>query len=557
MGRRRAVAYDPNNFNRGKGRRRGKVSVDVDTTALTGSVVFYGSPTIPDGGYVITSDSNTKFGISTTTATPVFWTATDATLVSVVNGLPGNTTSITTTSDALEYLNDNDYYVISSTNQNIPTDGLVLELNPNSPASWPGTGDTLFDLSGNGNHAALSNSPTISGGFITWNGSNEFATIQFDSSMAGWATNQTIAMWIKHDYTSGRRNPWDQAYGGYGTWTHEQGNYINYYYGDSGANAQPYVGGNGSTTPRDKWNFVATTRNTSQRKWYKNSTLTNTQNHSFGTLETDTNVVRIARGYAGYWQGKMGPVLAYDKDLTQAEISSLYYGGPITTGSLILALDAGNLCSFDQGESVAYHLNPSEWNVNTTLSGSLVNGTSYSKEGGGSWLFDGTNDHIQMSSDIFTDNGSYTLSAWLKPNGSSWGNNAIPLYNTYSGNSSYGFWHHFGHDNVLRWRHGGTSYTTGDLSGIGLVADTWQLTTITWDRTTLRLYKNGQQVNSTTAPSDFRRAVTGARIGMLNYRRDSGDYNWNGHIALHHTYNRALSSEEVFQNYNAQKSRFV
>ena len=173
--------------------------------------------------------------------------------------------------------------------------------------------------------------------------------------------------------------------------------------------------------------------------------------------------------------------------------------------------------------------------------------------------FDGTNDYIELTSnsDGLVDNGSYTLSAWLRPNGSSWGSNAIPLYNTYSnGTGNFGIWHHFGHDNILRWRHRGSSYTTGDLSGIGLVADTWQLTTITWDGTTLRLYKNGVETNSTTAPSNFSRSTGSPRIGALAIRSSGNIYLWNGDIASHQVYNKALSATEVEQNFKAYKNRF-
>jgi hypothetical protein len=170
--------------------------------------------------------------------------------------------------------------------------------------------------------------------------------------------------------------------------------------------------------------------------------------------------------------------------------------------------------------------------------------------------FNGSTSYIQIPDDVFTTNGSYTLNIWLRPNGSSWGNNAIPTYNTYTSSSSVGFWHHFGHDNILRWRHGGSSYTTGDLSGIGLVANTWQMTTITWDRTTLRLYKNGSQTNSTTAPSDFNKSGGGARIGMLSHRNTANDYNWNGNIAHHTVYNRALTANEIAHYYDVTKTRF-
>jgi len=43
---------------------------------------------------------------------------------------------------------------------NIATDGLVLALDPASGRSYPGTGTTWFDLSGNNNDTTLYNSPT-------------------------------------------------------------------------------------------------------------------------------------------------------------------------------------------------------------------------------------------------------------------------------------------------------------------------------------------------------------------------------------------------------------
>lgn len=171
-------------------------------------------------------------------------------------------------------------------------------------------------------------------------------------------------------------------------------------------------------------------------------------------------------------------------------------------------------------------------------------------------VFDGTDDYIDLDTDVLSTNGHYTLEAWLKPNGSSWGNNAVPLYNTYKNSSAYGIWHHFGHDNVLRWRHAGTNYTTGDLSGIGLVANTWQLTTVTWDGTTLRLYKNGVQTNSTTAPKGFTRSTGSPRIGRLATRTSGALYAWNGEIAKQNVYNKALTLTEVKKNFNIHKGRF-
>ena len=58
----------------------------------------------------------------------------------------------------------------------IVTDGLVLALDAGSKKSYPGSGTTWTDLSGNGNDGTLTNGPTFSsdnGGAIVFDGTND------------------------------------------------------------------------------------------------------------------------------------------------------------------------------------------------------------------------------------------------------------------------------------------------------------------------------------------------------------------------------------------------
>ena len=60
----------------------------------------------------------------------------------------------------------------------ITTSGLVLHLDAGNSKSYPGTGTTWTDLSGNGNNGTLTNGPTFSSnnkGYITFDGTNDFA----------------------------------------------------------------------------------------------------------------------------------------------------------------------------------------------------------------------------------------------------------------------------------------------------------------------------------------------------------------------------------------------
>ena len=400
MARKRAVSFDPSFQNKGKGRSKGKISVDTDDKDLDSSLTFYGSPEIPDEGYVIVDHSNKTHAISEGSATPLFWIVDDSNIVETVNNLPTSTANVSTKEAAFSYLAENDYFVLDSRKEDIPTNGLVLELDPANPLSYPGTGNTMYDLSGNENDAAIYNSPSIvttgSLGYIDFDGSNDYLQVTYTSSLSSWNTEQTIVMWLSHSISSGRRNPWDQAYGGYGTWTHEHGGNINNYFGDSGANSQPYVGYGSNSIPKGEWVMVASTRNTSQHKWYLNSSVTHTRNHSYDTLTADTNVVRIGRGYAGYWQGKMGKVIAFDKMLSADEIKQLFFSSPFAYSQCQTAKDILDTYPELQGKDGYY------------------------------WVWPDGDNPIKVYCDMTTDGGGWMLVARSHPttvnyNGTNWG----------------------------------------------------------------------------------------------------------------------------------------
>ena len=69
--------------------------------------------------------------------------------------------------------------------------GLVLALDAGNTKSYPGSGTTWTDLSGNGNNLTLVNSPTYSsayGGCLTFNGSNQRAFIANASCSSNFKT---------------------------------------------------------------------------------------------------------------------------------------------------------------------------------------------------------------------------------------------------------------------------------------------------------------------------------------------------------------------------------
>ena len=64
--------------------------------------------------------------------------------------------------------------------QGIVTDGLKLWLDASNPVSYPGSGNTWYDLSGNNNNATLVNGvaySAVSGGMMNFDGVNDYATL--------------------------------------------------------------------------------------------------------------------------------------------------------------------------------------------------------------------------------------------------------------------------------------------------------------------------------------------------------------------------------------------
>jgi len=172
-------------------------------------------------------------------------------------------------------------------------------------------------------------------------------------------------------------------------------------------------------------------------------------------------------------------------------------------------------------------------------------------DGNGNLNLDGTNTYIQVSQDVLSSSSPYTLVTVLRPTNLSSMENSFPQYNTYPS----GFWHHMNSDgSSILWRHANGS---GNITGYGMSNNTWGMHSITWDGSTLKLFANGELVNSTSTSASYGNNGGGlARIGMLAQRSSGYDYNYNGRIPVNMVYNRALSQSEMFDIYEHFRPRY-
>jgi len=79
-------------------------------------------------------------------------------------------------------------------NTRVVTDGLVLALDAGNAKSYPGSGTTWTDLSGNSNNGTLTNGPTYSNGSIVFDGTDDNVLITNPTTIKN--QNFTISVWV-------------------------------------------------------------------------------------------------------------------------------------------------------------------------------------------------------------------------------------------------------------------------------------------------------------------------------------------------------------------------
>ena len=179
----------------------------------------------------------------------------------------------------------------------------------------------ILDLTNN-NIVTATSLTYASDGTFSFNGSNSL-TVPYNPSLFTFNNEQTIIIWMKNEASvAARRNPYNQAYGGGGTITHENNTGFNYFYGTSGVDNVPYdTHGSSFSVILNETAQIAVTRNVSQIAWYKNGALGNTKANPYGgTVVTGTSPLLIGTGYTTGVIGGLYAVQIYNRALTAAEV---------------------------------------------------------------------------------------------------------------------------------------------------------------------------------------------------------------------------------------------
>ena len=226
------------------------------------------------------------------------------------------------------------------------------------------------------------------------------------------------------------------------------------------------------------------------------------------------------------------------------------YNSNIVRDGLVLHLDAANPKSYPGTGTTWYDLSG---NGND---GSLVNGVEYNSNNLGNLILDGTNDYIINTSVTseslgITTSQEATLECWMNINIQNRWTGVFGLMISYGNSVDIG-WDINPTNNVRIWKNTSgaqlTSFNLNDVSG------TWCQFVYTTNNTEgSKFFINGKLMQSYSTHSSITIPYTPGRYFMFG---DHWDRPVNGNVSDIQIYNRALTEEEIQQNFEALRGRY-
>ena len=231
-------------------------------------------------------------------------------------------------------------------------------------------------------------------------------------------------------------------------------------------------------------------------------------------------------------------------------------GGPnIVTNGLVLHLDAGNVKSYP-GSGTTWFDKSGNGN-----NGTLINGAIYSSTNGGSIVFDGVNDLLEGNDNGLLDFGtnSFSISTWMKFNTLQSGYKSIfSRGNPANGTRRWFYLAKYETNNKFLFAVDDDIIKREVVSNTSAVVNVWyNVVGVRESNISNRIYVNGIFESSQSDDGNSLDVDPIDALFRFAAHRQTGTYeHCNCTISNGSIYNKALSPQEVLQNYNATKSRF-
>ena len=210
---------------------------------------------------------------------------------------------------------------------------------------------------------------------------------------------------------------------------------------------------------------------------------------------------------------------------------------PIVIDGLTLRLDAGNSLSYPGSGTTWTDLAGTQQNITLVNSPTFTSGTpSY-------FTFNGSNQYGTGTGAVLTTT-SYTKSVWFYVN--AYGDN-----NLVSSNDGGHFMYMYGTNKIYCGHSNWGNYIAYPSTG-SISLNTWYNVTLTFNTTDgMVLYINGIQDSTYTENKSAHNGDNSTNVATF-----AGGNLLNGRISKVYCYNRSLTSSEVLQNFNSDKSEF-
>ena len=209
----------------------------------------------------------------------------------------------------------------------IVTDGLVFSVDAANKKSYPGSGTSITDLSGNGNTGTLTNGPTFNGvnaGTIDFDGANDYISFSDNTGL----NNQSISMesWSKLDSVPQSGFLFEK-----GSVNTQYSNFYNnnnglFYFRTKGLSTEDLNFDYTAYVSTSTWNHIVCTYASGIKTIYYNGVIVAQATGITGTISTNTTGLFVGRhGSGGYpMNGKIAVSKVYNKALTAAEVFQNY-----------------------------------------------------------------------------------------------------------------------------------------------------------------------------------------------------------------------------------------
>jgi hypothetical protein len=421
-------------------------------------------------------------------------------------------------------------------------DGLIFHLDPANKRSYPGTGTTIFDLSGNNYTSYFANGALLADDVVRVDGADDYiATPIFNLT----APN-TVTAWVKNVVVDG------SVFGSYNGGVYANAEYIFGFVGKTLAVQGNPGGVKYFQFPQlnlNQWSYLAMTRDSSNNMSVFLNGVASSSNPQSYSVNLNFNQIGRYSNFSNQYnvKGSIGEVKIYSRALSSTEILQNYNVSKtrynvvenIITNGLVLNFDASNPSSY-VGTGVTINNIAGVGNT-----GILTNGPTFSQLNGGSIVFYGTNDYINIPrAGLVYGTGPKTLMAWAKLALYVDGVQVIASYG--SGPNATFFISAY----RLTGQAGGYN---NDLFGGTIALNTWFHICNVYDGATAFLYFNGVLMTSGAKPWNVTSTTYDGKIGA---QIEPQQY-FNGSISQVQLYNIAFTAQEVLQNYNATKNRYI